>query len=50
MPTASGGSIPPTGKAFRIPMVTIGHWNADGLMSEEFLYWDNQEFFRQLGL
>jgi predicted ester cyclase len=49
MPTAGGKSIPPTGKTFRISMVTIGHWR-DGKMIEESLFWDNQEFMRQIGL
>jgi len=40
----------PTGNAFHIRMVTVGHWNADGLMDEEYLFWDNAEFMRQLGL
>jgi hypothetical protein len=47
---ADGTTIPPTGNAYRIPMVTIGHWNADGVMFEEYLFWDNAEFNRQLGL
>lgn len=47
---ADGTSIPPTGKEYRILMVTIGHWNADGVMDEEYLFWDNNEFYRQLGL
>lgn len=40
----------PTGKAFRLPMVTIGHWNADGVMDEEYLFWDNAAFMAQIGL
>ena len=47
---ADGTTIQPTGKAYRIPMATIGHWNEDGVMSEEFLFWDNGEFMRQIGL
>jgi len=50
MALADGTSIPPTGKAYRIPMATIGHWNEDGIMFEEFLFWDNGEFMRQIGL
>jgi len=50
MPTADGGSIPPTGKAYRIDMATIGHWNEDGVMDEEWLFWDNHAFLKQLGL
>ncbi|MBC7963884.1 MAG: ester cyclase [Steroidobacteraceae bacterium] len=45
-----GKSIPPTGKAYRIPMATIGHWNEDGIMFEEYLFWDNGEFMKQIGL
>jgi hypothetical protein len=45
-----GRSIPPTGKAYRIPMATIGHWNKDGIMFEEHLFWDNAEFMKQIGL
>lgn len=50
MPTADGGSIAPTGKAYRLDMVTIGHWREDGVMDEEWLSWDNHSFMKQLGL
>jgi SnoaL-like polyketide cyclase len=50
MVLADGTTIQPTGKAYRIPMATIGHWNEDGVMFEEFLFWDNGEFMRQIGL
>lgn len=49
MPIGNGEMIPPTGKAFRLPMVTIGHWT-DGVMDEEWLMWDNQAFMKQIGL
>ena len=42
--------IQPTGKSYRIPMATIGHWNNDGIMFEEYLFWDNGEFMKQIGL
>jgi hypothetical protein len=45
-----GKTVPPTGKAYRIPMATIGHWNKDGIMFEEYLFWDNGEFMKQIGL
>ena len=45
-----GKTIQPTGKAYRIPMATIGHWNKDGIMFEEFLFWDNGEFMEQIGV
>jgi predicted ester cyclase len=49
MPMSDGTSIPPTGKAFKLSMVTIGHWK-NGLMEEEWLFWDNQAFMKQIGL
>jgi hypothetical protein len=45
-----GKVIQPTGKAYRIPMATIGHWNKDGVLFEEFLFWDNGEFMKEIGL
>ena len=50
MPTGDGNSIPPTGKAFKISMVTIGHWNEDGVIDEEWLFWDILTFMKQMGL
>jgi len=49
MPTGNGESIPPTGKSFKLDMVTIGHWK-NGVMDEEYLFWDNQAFMKQIGL
>jgi len=49
MPTADGKSIPPTNKSFKISMCTIGHWK-DGVMNEEYLFWDNLTYMKQLGL
>ena len=46
----TGKSIPPTGKAFKLAMVTLGHWNKAGVMSEEYLLWDSGELMKQLGL
>lgn len=50
MPTPDGKTIPPTGKSFRLPMATIGHWTREGVMDREWLFWDNQTFMRQIGL
>ncbi len=50
MPLGEGKSLPPTGKAYKLQMATIGHWNSDGVMDEEYLFWDNKELLRQLGL
>jgi hypothetical protein len=49
MPIGDGKFIQPTGKKFSIPMCTIGHWK-DGVMIEEFLYWDNATYMNQIGL
>ena len=49
MPIGDGKTIPPTGKSFKLNMATIGHWK-DGKMDHEWLFWDNQEFMRQIGL
>ncbi|MEZ4224762.1 MAG: ester cyclase [Polyangiaceae bacterium] len=50
MPLGGGKAIPPTGKAYRLRMATVGHWNAKGVMDEEYLFWDNKEFMKQIGL
>ena len=49
MPTASGTPIAPTGKAFRLVISTVGRWK-DGVMVEEYLFWDTQSFLKQVGL
>lgn len=49
MPAGNGKTIPPTGKSFKLPMATIGLWR-DGVMVEEWLFWDNQAFMKQVGL
>ena len=50
MPIGDGKFIDPTGKAFKINMVTIGLWNDKGVMYEEYLFWDNLTYMKQLGL
>lgn len=49
MPLPDGHSIPPTGKPFKLIMCTVGYWK-DGVMVEEYLFWDNQAFMKQIGL
>jgi len=49
MPTGDGKSIQPTGKRFAIGMATIGHWKG-ATMDHEWLFWDNQDFMKQIGL
>jgi hypothetical protein len=50
MPIGDGKFIQPTGKPYKITMATIGHWNKDGVMDEEYLFWDNATFMQQIGL
>ncbi len=49
MATSDGKTIVPTGKSFKLPMVTIGHWK-DGIMDEEWLFWDNASYMKQIGI
>ncbi|MFT3933138.1 MAG: ester cyclase [Chitinophagaceae bacterium] len=49
MPIGNGKFIQPTGKAFKMPMATVGVWK-DGVMIEEHLFWDNQTYAKQIGL
>ena len=49
MKMADGKSIAPTGKKYKIQMSTIGHWKS-GVMDEEYLFWDNAEFMKQIGI
>ncbi|MEV8373881.1 ester cyclase [Kribbella sp. NPDC056861] len=50
MPDGKGGFIQPTGKKFVLPMATVGIWNKRNTMDEEYLFWDNQSFYAQIGL
>ena len=49
MPAGDGKTIAPTGKRFAIGMATIGHWRG-ATMDHEWLFWDNQDFMKQIGL
>jgi len=49
MPIGNGKFIQPTGKAFKMPMATVGVWQ-NGVMTEEHLFWDNQTYAKQIGL
>ena len=49
MPVGEGKFIQPTGKSFSLPMCTVGIWK-NGIMIEEYLFWDNQTYMNQLGL
>lgn len=49
MPIGNGKFIQPTGKAFKLVMCTVGRWK-NGVMIEEYLFWDNQTFMKQIGV
>lgn len=49
MPIGDGKFIQPNGKKYEIIMCTVGHW-VDGVMDEEWLFWDNLTYMKQLGL
>ncbi|MEI6079369.1 MAG: ester cyclase [bacterium] len=49
MPIGNGKFIQPTGKKFSLPMCTVGHWK-NGVMVEEWLYWDGATYAKQMGL
>jgi hypothetical protein len=50
MPIGDGKFIPPTNKTFSLGMATVSHWTKDGTMDEEYLFWDNETYKRELGL
>lgn len=50
MPTPDGKTIAPTGKPYKIMMATFSHWTKEGPMDEEYLFWDNADFYKQIGL
>lgn len=49
MPTGDAKFIQPTGKPFKINMCTVGHWT-NGVMDEEYLFWDNLTYLKQIGV
>ncbi len=49
MPAGIGQLIQPTGKSFVLPMCTVGIWK-DGVMEEEYLFWDNHAYMEQIGI
>jgi hypothetical protein len=49
MPMPDGKNIAPTGKQFKLTMATFGHWK-NGVMDEEYLFYDNAALFDQLGV
>ena len=49
MPVGDGKFVQPTGKRFALPMATIARWKK-GRMVHEWLFWDNQDFMKQIGV
>ena len=49
MPIGEGKFIQPTGKKYSITMCTVGHWK-DSVMIEEWLFWDNASYMKQIGI
>lgn len=47
MDLGNGKVLQPTGKSFELPMFTVARWE-NGLMVEEWLYWDNAAFMAQI--
>ncbi|MGD1838254.1 MAG: ester cyclase [Nitrososphaeraceae archaeon] len=45
----NGTVLESTGKSFEIKMVTIAKWN-NGKIEEEYLFWDNLEWNKQIGI
>lgn len=48
MPLPDGTTLAPTNQPFKLDMATFGRWE-NGVMVEEWLYWDNQAFMKQIG-
>ncbi len=42
--------VAPTGKHFKVPMATYSHWNKDGKMDLEYVFWDNASWMKQIGV
>jgi hypothetical protein len=49
MVLANGTVVQPTGRTYHLPMATLGHWTREGVMDEEYLFWDNATLMQQIG-
>ena len=49
MKLPNGKVIQPTGKKFKIRIVTLVRWE-NGRIAEEYLFWDNLDWNRQIGI
>ncbi len=50
MVMADGTVIQPAGKKYHLPMATLGRWNKQGVMDEEYLFWDSATLMQQIGV
>ena len=50
MQGADGKMIQPTGKRFDVEFCTVAHWDKDGQIIEENLFYDLVTFMKQIGL
>jgi len=50
MKTADGKTIPPTGKKFEVEFCTVAHWNENGEIVEEKLFYDLVGLMQQIGV
>ena len=49
MKLRDGTVIQPTGKSFELKAITLARWE-NGRIMEEYIYWDNNHLFEQLGI
>lgn len=50
MKQPDGTEIPLTGKSFEVDLCTVAHWDDNGQIIEENLFYDLVTFMRQIGL
>jgi predicted ester cyclase len=50
MTAPDGTTIQPTNKRFEVEFCTVAHWNEDGEITEERLFYDLVGLMRQIGL
>lgn len=50
LPIGNGRFIEPTNKPYKLTVATFGDWTNNSVMDEEYLFWDNQAFYKQIGL
>jgi len=50
MKMPDGSSIPPTNKTFKVDFCTVAHWNENGEIVEENLFYDLMGMLKQIGV